>query len=122
MLPQFRLGLGGRLGDGRQFTSWISLRDLVRAILFLLERSDLAGAVNGVAPDPVRNGEFTETLARILGRPAFFHAPAAALRLALGEMSSMLLASGRILPRRLLEAGFTFEDADLESALRSELE
>ncbi len=122
MLPQFRLGLGGRLGDGRQHTSWISLRDLVRAIHFLLERDDIAGAVNGVAPNPVRNGEMTTTLARILGRPAFFHAPAAALRLVLGEMSSMLLASGRVMPRRLLEAGFSFEHDDLESALRSELE
>lgn len=122
MLPQFRLGLGGRLGGGRQFTSWIAIGDLARAILFLLERDDIAGAVNGTAPAPVTNAELTEVLARILGRPAFFHAPAFALRLALGEMSSMLLASGRILPRRLLEAGFSFDHADLESALRSELE
>jgi uncharacterized protein (TIGR01777 family) len=122
MLPQFRLGLGGRLGDGRQHTSWIALGDLVRAILFLLERGDISGAVNGVGPAPVRNAEFTRTLARILGRPAFFHAPAALLRLALGEMSNMVLASGRILPQRLLDAGFSFEHADLESALRSELE
>jgi uncharacterized protein (TIGR01777 family) len=121
MLPPFRLGLGGRLGNGRQFVSWIALCDVVRAIIFLLSRDDISGAVNGVAPAPVRNAEFTRILARILGRPAVLPVPAAALRLALGEMSSMLLASGRVLPQRLLRAGFSFERADLESALRSEL-
>jgi uncharacterized protein (TIGR01777 family) len=119
MLPPFRFGLGGRLGDGRQYVSWIALGDVVRAILFILSHAALEGAVNGVAPSPVRNVEFTEILARILGRPALLPVPAALLRLALGEMAGgMILASSRVLPNKLLSAGFSFEYPDLESALR----
>jgi len=122
MLPPFKLGLGGRLGDGRQYVSWIALRDLVRAIIFILGRSGLEGVVNGVAPSPVRNSELTAVLARLLGRPALLPAPAALLRLALGEMAGgMILASGRVLPNKLLSGGFSFEYPDLESALKSAL-
>jgi uncharacterized protein (TIGR01777 family) len=122
MLLPFKLGLGGRLGDGRQYVSWIALADLVRAMLFIIARQELEGAVNGVAHSPVRNAEMTRVLARLLGRPALFPAPAPLLRLALGEMAEgMILASGRVLPNKLLNAGFSFEYPDLESALRHAL-
>jgi uncharacterized protein (TIGR01777 family) len=122
MLAPFRLGLGGRLGNGRQFVSWISLDDLIGAIRFALVREDLRGPVNATAPEPVTNAELTRRLAAVLRRPAVFPAPAFALRLLLGEMGeALLLGSSRILPRRLEEAGFEFVHRDLESALRHEL-
>jgi uncharacterized protein (TIGR01777 family) len=122
MLPSFRLGLGARLGDGRQFMSWIGRDDLVRAIVFALEHDGLAGPVNGVAPNPVRNAELTRTLGRVLRRPAFLVAPAFVLRLALGQMArETLLAGARILPSRLADAGFRCEHPELEGALRHEL-
>jgi uncharacterized protein len=119
MLPVFRLGLGGRLGSGRQWMSWISVADAIRAILFAMETATLAGPVNLTAPNPVTNAEFTGALARQLGRPAVLPAPAFALRLAFGEMADeTLLASARAVPRKLLEAGFQFEQATVEEALR----
>ena len=122
MLRLFKLGLGGKLGRGRQFMSWIALHDLVRLIVFSLNHPDFAGPVNAVAPTPVRNEEFTRVLAGVLHRPAFMTAPAVALKLALGEMADeMLLASARIYPRRAEQAGFRFNHPDLESALRAEL-
>jgi uncharacterized protein (TIGR01777 family) len=122
MLPPFRFGLGGPIGRGRRFTSWISLDDLVGAIHFLLFESGVSGAVNAVAPTPVRNAEFTRELARVLKKPAFVPVPPPALRLALGEMADeLLLAGNRIYPSRLREAGFRFQYPDLESALRFEL-
>jgi uncharacterized protein (TIGR01777 family) len=118
MLPLFRLGLGGRLGSGKQWISWISLPDLVSAALFLLESSTLQGAVNLTAPHPVTNSEFTCTLARLLHRPAVLPAPAFALRLALGPMANeTLLSSTRAVPRKLLEAGFRFAQPTIEEAL-----
>ena len=123
MLTPFRLGLGGPIGRGRRFMSWIALDDLVGAIHFCLFREDLSGVINGVAPKPVRNAEFARTLARTLGRPAVLPVPAAALRIALGEMGrELLLAGARILPGRLLEAGFKFRHPDLSGALGFELE
>lgn len=122
MLPLFRLGLGGRLGSGGQWMSWIALDDAVRAVLHLLDASALAGPVNLVAPHPVTNAEFTRTLARILHRPAFLPAPAAALRLLLGEMAdALLLSSTRVVPARLLADGFVFEHATLDQALHAAL-
>jgi uncharacterized protein (TIGR01777 family) len=122
MLPLFRLGLGGRLGDGRQWMSWIALADAVRAILHLLRTPNLAGPVHLVAPNPVTNAEFTRTLAQQLHRPALLHAPAFALRALLGEMTdAMLLASTRAVPSRLLRDGFVFEHATLEAALDAAL-
>ncbi len=124
MLPMFRLGLGGPLGDGNQWMSWIALDDLTAAIQLILERSDLHGAVNLVAPNPVRNREFAEAVGRAVGRPARLATPAFALRMALGrEMAdSLLLASQRVLPTRLLHSGFRFRRPELDEALRAALE
>lgn len=118
----FALGLGGRLGSGQQYFPWIHVDDLVGAILFALERPDLRGAVNGVAPEAVRNGELTQTLARLLHRPALLPVPSFALRTALGEMAGELLGSRRVVPRRLLETGFAYRHATLETALAAELD
>jgi uncharacterized protein len=123
MLPVFRLGLGGRIGDGRQWMSWITLDDLVRVVEHVLLDDTLAGAVNAVAPHPVRNEEFTHALARVLGRPAVLPVAAVVLRLALGEMADELLLSGtRAVPTRLCERGFRFEHAQIEPALHALLE
>jgi len=116
---QFRLGLGGRFGSGRQWLSWISLDDIAGAYLHALARDDLAGPVNAAAPNPVTNAEFTATLARILHRPAVLHVPAFAPRLVLGEFADeMLFASIRVEPARLLETGYRFRFPELEPALR----
>jgi uncharacterized protein (TIGR01777 family) len=120
LLQLFKAGLGGRLGSGRQYMSWITLDDLLGVILFALTRTDLGGPVNAVAPQPATNREFTRTLGRILHRPTLFPVPAFALRLAVGEMAhEMLLASARVVPRRLLDNDFRFHHADLETALRA---
>lgn len=119
MLPPFRWGVGGRLGDGRQFVSWIALDDLIGAIHFALTREELSGPVNATAPSPVSNERLTRTLAGLLRRPAVFPVPGWVLRAALGEMAEeMLLASTRVLPRRLESAGFVFRHPELEGALR----
>jgi len=119
MLPLFKCGLGGVLGSGQQFMSWITLDDLVSAFHHALTHSQLAGPVNGVAPGPVTNREFTKTLGRVLGRPTILPAPAFALRLALGEMADqLLLASARVDPAVLQTAGFEFGQTQLEPALR----
>ncbi|WP_280553765.1 TIGR01777 family oxidoreductase [Halomonas sp. 25-S5] len=117
MLPPFKLGLGGRFGDGKQFMPWIHREDLVGAILFLLERDDLEGPFNASAPHPVTNAEFTRTLAKQLGRPALMPVPAIALETAFGEMSRLLLTGADMRPTRLLEAGFEFRFPTLEKAL-----
>ena len=114
----FRLGLGGRLGNGRQWMSWVSETDAVAAALFAMENPTLSGPLNVTAPQPVTNAEFTRQLARTLHRPAFLHAPAFALRLAFGEMADeALLASTRVIPKRLPAAGFAFKHPTLSSAL-----
>ena len=118
MLLPFSLGLGGKLGSGEQYFSWIGEHDLTRAMLFCLFQEKMCGAVNLVAPAPVRNSEFTRTLASKLRRPAFLHVPAALLRLLLGEMAEeLLLASCRVYPEALLEHGFSFEHSELDNAL-----
>ncbi|HZM14827.1 MAG TPA: TIGR01777 family oxidoreductase [Candidatus Krumholzibacteria bacterium] len=123
IVPLFRCGLGGRLGDGRQFMSWIALEDAVAAMLHALATTSLRGAVNVVALEPVTNAEFTRTLARVLHRPALLPAPAFALRFLLGAMADdMLLASARVLPRRLLDTGFRHRHPVLEEALRAVLQ
>jgi uncharacterized protein (TIGR01777 family) len=122
MLPIFKTGLGGRLGDGSQWMSWIALEDAVRAILFLMEKADASGAFNVVSPNPVTNAEFTATLAATLHRPAFMAVPAAVLRMMLGEFAdAALLISQRAIPQRLQDAGFDFKYPKLEEALRSML-
>ncbi len=118
MLSIFRLGLGGPIGSGHQIWSWIDLDDHVRAILYALDRPDLAGPVNSSAPMPVSNREFTHALARVLGRPAVFPVPRFAARLVLGEFADSLFWSARVLPGKLQAAGFAFWRAELESALR----
>lgn len=119
MLPAFRLGLGGPLGDGRQWMSWVSLADAVRAVLFAMETNTITGAMNVTAPEPVTNAEFTRALGRALHRPAVLPVPAFALRLLFGEMADeTLLASQRAVPKKLMEVGFRFEHPELEGALR----
>jgi uncharacterized protein len=121
MLTPFRLGLGGRLGSGRQWTSWISIGDVVGSIRHALATQELAGAANAVAPNPVRNADLAKTLGRVLGRPALVPVPRAAMRIALGEFAQDVLASARVVPRRLLETGYGFRDPELEQALRGVL-
>ncbi len=118
LLPLFRFGLGGRLGSGRQYFSWIAIDDWVEAAYHVLTTERLAGPVNMAAPQAVTNAEFTRTLARVLRRPALFAAPASALRLVMGELADELLVSERVSPARLLASGFTFHYPALEDALR----
>jgi uncharacterized protein (TIGR01777 family) len=117
MLPLFRFGLGGKLGNGKQWWSWITLHDQLRAILFVLENENFSGAVNLTAPNPVTNQEFTSALARALRRPALFPAPAFALKLALGGFSTEILGSKKVLPAALQEAGFNFDFPHIGPAL-----
>jgi len=119
MLPPFRMGIGGVLGSGKQYVSWIAIDDLSGIVLHVLSNGDLRGPVNAVAPRPVTNREFTETLGRMLSRPTPFPVPAFALRLAVGEMAdALLLASARVVPRRLEETGYRFRFPELSGALR----
>lgn len=115
----FRLGLGGRIGDGRQWWPWIHVQDIAGIIVHALQSDSLSGPVNGTAPEPVTNLIFTETFARVLGRTARFPLPAWLLRLALGEMASVLTASQRVLPERICGAGYTFAHPELTGALRA---
>lgn len=118
MLLPFRLGLGGRMGNGRQWWSWIAVQDIAGAVLYLL-KSEVSGVVNLVSPKPVTNAEFTRTLGVVLSRPAIFPMPAFAARLAFGEMADeLLLASQRVEPGKLLASGYMFRYPELETALR----
>jgi hypothetical protein len=121
MLTPFKMGVGGRIGSGRQYMSWIALEDLVGAIRHALADESLRGPVNAVAPRPVTNEEFTKALGGVLGRPTIFAVPAFALRLAFGEMADVLLGGQRVEPSRLKESGYRFEHPDLEGALRAAL-
>jgi uncharacterized protein (TIGR01777 family) len=122
MLLPFKLGVGGRLGSGEQWMSWVTLEDVVGILRMAIEKAGVSGAVNVVAPGAVRNAEFTKVLAKTLRRPALFPAPAFALRLALGEMAdALLLSSQRVAPSRLEQQGCRFLHADLASALKSVL-
>lgn len=119
MLGIFRAGLGGRVGSGEQYMSWIALDDLVGAVDHAIRTPSLEGPVNAVSPRPVTNREFARTLGRVLGRPAVLPAPAFAVRLVLGEMADeLLLASTRVAPDRLLLSGYAFRYPELEGALR----
>lgn len=118
MLFPFKLGIGGRVGNGRQYMSWIAVDDVVEAISHALLSESLQGPVNAVSPHPVTNLEFTKTLGRVLGRPTIFPLPAFAARLILGEMANeLLLTSTRVSPSRLLASGYEFRFPDLEGAL-----
>lgn len=123
MLLPFKLGAGGRLGDGHQFMSWIALDDAVGALAFMIEHDALSGAVNLTAPQPVTNREFTRALAHALRRPAALPVPGWALRLAVGELAdAALLGGARVLPSRLLQAGFAFEHPELSGFLARSLQ
>lgn len=118
LLPLFRLGLGGRLGSGQQYWSWVALADVIRAVRFLFA-SELSGAVNVTAPHPVTNAEFTRSVGAALHRPTPTIAPAFALRAALGEYATEILGSQQVVPRRLLEAGFRFRYPTVGEALQA---
>ena len=122
MLPPFRLGIGGKIGSGRQWMSWIDLKDVVGAILHILKTDSLRGPVNVVAPNPVTNALFTKILAAVLSRPAIFPMPALAARLAFGQMADeLLLASQRVEPAKLLASGFVFQRPELRPSLQAML-
>lgn len=118
MLLPFKLGLGGRIGSGQQWMSWIHIHDLVLLIEYLLNQSTVRGVFNAVSPEPVTNAEFTHALGEALNRPTMIPVPAFALRLALGEMSEIILNSQRAIPDAAIRAGFTFEYADIFEALK----
>jgi uncharacterized protein len=122
MVRPFQFGVGGRIGSGRQWLSWIALEDVISIMQLAIASPSLKGPVNVVAPEPVRNADFARVLGRVLHRPAIIPAPKFALRLALGEMAdALLLSSQRVLPEQLLKAGYAFRYKDLESALRAVL-
>ncbi len=117
MLPMFKLGLGGPIGNGRQWMPWIHVQDEIAVIDFLMQRNDASGPYNACAPEPVRNREFVQCLGKVLHRPAVIPMPALLLRAGLGEMSGLLLGGQRARPARLLAAGFTFRFNEVQSAL-----
>ncbi|MEW2132504.1 TIGR01777 family oxidoreductase [Streptomyces sp. NPDC005435] len=119
LFPLFKAGLGGRLGDGRQYWSYIALHDEVAALRHLIDRDDLSGPFNLTAPEPLTNQEITEAMGRVLHRPTPFPVPAAVLRTVLGEMAGDVLGSQRVVPARLLESGFAFAFPGIEDAIRA---
>ncbi|KMO97030.1 TIGR01777 family oxidoreductase [Streptomyces roseus] len=121
LFPIFKAGLGGRLGDGRQYWSFISLRDEIAALRHAIDTPGLSGPLNLTAPEPVTNQEVTAAMGRVLNRPTLFPVPAPALRLALGEFAGDVLGSQRVRPARLLESGFTFRDPDIDQSIRAAL-
>jgi hypothetical protein len=122
MLTPFKLGVGGKIGSGSQYMNWITLEDLIGVVRRAVEDENLRGPVNAVAPQQVTNEEFTKAIGRALGRPTLFTMPAFAARLAFGEMAdALLLASTRVEPARLKEAGYEFKHPEIEGALRSVL-
>lgn len=122
MLTPFKMGVGGRLGSGKQYWSWIALPDVINALQFCLNHSELAGPVNFVAPDEVTNLEFTKTLGKVLSRPTCLPVPAWGVKTAFGEMGQeLMLTSARVVPKKLIEAGFQFQYPQLEDAFRSVL-
>lgn len=123
LLLPFKLGLGGKTGNGKQFMSWAGIGEITNMIAFLLENDSVSGPVNLVSPTPTTNRTFTKTLGRVLKRPAIFPFPAFAARMVFGEMADALMLSGsRVVPKKLEEAGYRFSGKDLESTLRSLLD
>ncbi|HTL13152.1 MAG TPA: TIGR01777 family oxidoreductase [Bdellovibrionota bacterium] len=121
MLPPFRLGLGGPVAGGRQWMSWITLTDLVSLFDFALSNPTLTGPVNGTAPEPVRNADFTRALGHVLHRPAFMPVPGTLLRLGMGESASLVTEGQKVLPAKALKAGFKFRFGEVEAGLRQAL-
>jgi len=123
ILPLFRLGLGGRLGDGRQYLPWVTLEDVARAFEYFITNEPIRGPVNVVAPQPVTNAEFTQALGAALQRPTLFRVPAGVIRAVFGQMGRETILSGcRAVPARLSTQGFRFKHADLVDTLRAELD
>jgi uncharacterized protein len=122
MVPLFKWFVGGPIGNGRQWFSWIHIEDLARALLFVLEQPDLAGPVNLCSPGPVMNKDLAKALGKVLHRPSFLPAPGFAVRLVLGEFGSLVLKGQKVLPRRLLSKGFTFRHPEILEALHDVLE
>ena len=119
MIPLFKYFLGGPLGNGRQWFSWVHMHDLVEAFIFLLQHKEINGAVNLCSPQPLRNVDLARAIGKILHRPSFMPAPGFMIKLILGEFGSVLLKGQRVIPSRLLEAGFQFQYANIEEALKS---
>jgi uncharacterized protein (TIGR01777 family) len=119
MIPLFKYFLGGPLGNGRQWFSWVHMHDLAEAFIFLLNHKEINGAVNLCSPQPLRNVDLGRAIGKILHRPSFMPAPGFMIKLILGEFGSVLLKGQRVIPSRLLEAGFQFKYANIEEALRS---
>lgn len=117
MLPIFKLGLGGKLGSGNQWFSWVHILDLIRAVQFISHNETIKGPVNLCSPKPVTNIQFTKALSRVLKRPAFFMVPGFGLKLMYGEVANMLLTGQRCIPQKLIDEGFTFEFEEIEPAL-----
>jgi uncharacterized protein len=118
MLPAFKLGLGGPMGSGEQWMSWIHIDDMIAAIHHCIENRDITGPVNATAPNPVTNADFSATLAAVLKRPGFLRMPAVVVKLLFGEMGDELLLHGQnVVPAKLLASGFTFTQPELHSAL-----
>jgi len=121
MLPAYRMGLGGKLGSGEQWMSWILLSDLARLTVFCLEQNQVQGVINAVSPQPVRQKDFARALAEVLRRPAWMRMPAVVLQTGLGELSQLLLASQKVSSKKIQDCGFRFEKANLTDALLSEI-
>lgn len=121
MLPPFKMFVGGPVGDGKQYMSWIHHDDLVGEILYALDHSHVAGPLNGTAPNPVTNREFSTALGNVLGRPSFMPTPAFMLKLALGEVADVVTKGQRVIPKAPMDAGYTFRFTDVESALKDVL-
>ena len=119
MLPLFKYFLGGPLGNGRQWFSWVHMQDLVEAFIFLLQHTEISGAVNLCSPQPVRNSELGKAIGKVMHRPSFMPTPGFMIKLILGEFGSVLLKGQRVIPRRLLDAGFKFKYPNIEDALKS---
>lgn len=119
MLPPFRMGLGGPVGSGKQYMSWIHIDDMIRGIVHLVEHSDLQGVYNLTAPTPVTNKEFSQQLGRCLHRPTMMTVPAAMLKLMMGEMADLVIHGQRVIPARLVQSGFDFKYPELSEALES---
>lgn len=119
LLPIFKIGAGGKLGSGKQYWSFISMRDEIAAIKFVISNPKISGPVNLTAPKPATNAEVTKAMSKVFSRPALFPVPAFALKTLLGEFSQEVLGSARVIPRVLIDAGFNFQDPDIESAMRT---
>ena len=121
VLPIFKLGLGGRLGSGKQWFPWVHVEDILQAMLFLLEKNAEPGVYNFVSPNSIRNVDFTKILAKVLKRPAIFPVPRFALKLVYGELADVIMASAKVIPRKLLNLGYQFKYPDFETALVNSL-